>query len=131
MATQKININPEKVKKLIKDLTKDSNIIMDPHGRQRAYGSKSQYQHEGIRESIPVGSGPISSQTINHCQLGGAGGMAGCYACHYDDTKSKVQCQRACHFFEKSRFHERCMWETYEEYCWSTKAQDAKKAKGF
>ena len=128
MATPKIKIDSEKLKSINRLAEK---FIMDPHGRStpRRMSDRFEYDQEyHIHESPPLN---VSSTTVNHCQLGGSGDMSGCYACHYSDDKSKIQCQRACDFFIKSSSHERCMWETYGEFCWSTKAQDDKKSKGF
>ena len=125
MATPKIKIDPEQVKKLVKSVTKNT-FVMDPHG-MTPRSIPGRQNHKYLSEN-PLG---VSSTSINHCQLGGSGDMSGCYACHYSDDKSKIQCQRACNFFIKSSSHERCMWETYGEFCWSTKAQDDKKSKGF
>ena len=127
MATPKaFEIDPENLKKTIRDLQRQAahkNIIIDPHGRERP-------RRELIHEEMPYNArGPLA-QTVNHCQMNG-GGMSTCYACHYSDDKSKIQCQRACGFFKKSSFTESCMWETFGEFCWSTKAQDDKKSKGF
>jgi hypothetical protein len=65
------------------------------------------------------------STKINHCLPGVAGGMAGCAACKLRDPNMKPNAQKACDFYEKARFHTRCCYETFGEYCWSTKAQDA------
>lgn len=122
MATQKLpEINAEGIKKLAEKFKTRKNYIQDPHGREFA---RQEY------DIIPRRSQVMETHVVNHCQLNG-GTNSTCYACRYTDDKSKIQCQRACNFFDKASFAERCMWETMGEYCWSTKAQDAKKAKGF
>ena len=123
-----IKIDPETVKNLVKSMSKEK-FVMDPHGRSTPRRMSDRFEYD--QEYHIKGPLSVSPTTVNHCQLGGSGGMSGCYACHYSDDKSKNQCQKACSFYEKSRFHLRCMWETYGEFCWSTKAQDDRKAKGF
>ena len=124
-------LDPDKLKKLIQDISNDNNIIIDPHGGlTRQYQKRSPQRRELIQEEMPYTARGPMSQRINHCQLNG-GGNSTCYACHYNDDKSKIQCQKACNFFRKASFNERCMWETFGEFCGSTKAQDDKKAKGF
>lgn len=85
------------------------------------YRDEYRYDHGEIMEGSPI------STNINHCLPGMAGGMAGCAACKLKDPTMKPKAQKACDFYSKARFHTRCCYETFGEYCWSTKAQDDKK----
>jgi hypothetical protein len=85
-----------------------------PTGREKVYD-----------RDIMRGIQSMPSTKINHCLPGMAGGMAGCAACKLRDPNMKPNAQKACDFYEKARFHTRCCYETFGEYCWSTKAQDA------
>jgi hypothetical protein len=121
-------IDPEAVRKLTEELN-NSKFIMDPHGRSGVKELERPIARERYREEFGVATS--INHIINHCRSNGSG-MSGCYACQtYNKDGEKIQCQKACNFFQKHSFAARCRWETYGEYCWSTKAQDELKKRGF
>lgn len=62
----------------------------------------------------------------NLCKLDG-GGMSGCEATLIKKKSEKFLKQKDCPFFQEAGHESRCMFESFEKFCWSTEAQsDAK-----
>ncbi len=62
----------------------------------------------------------------NHCQLDGSG-MSKCTATDLKVSSEKEALQAKCFYFKPATRAKRCRFETFEEYCWSIKAQAAAK----
>lgn len=73
-------------------------------------------------KSITGGSYKMSDN-INHCKPSSSG-MSECDACKLRKSSEKITEQEKCKFFKKATREDRCQFETFKEYCWSTEAQD-------
>jgi hypothetical protein len=62
----------------------------------------------------------------NHCQIGGSG-MSKCGATSIKVSSEKELEQAKCFYFVRASFSNRCMFEIFDRYCWSIKAQIAAK----
>lgn len=116
-------------------IPKDKLVIKKYRTRTPPERMTFKYEHEYdsptgrkvFDNDIMGGIQSMSDTKINHCIPNGTGGMSVCAACKLRDSSKKVDSQKLCDFYDKARFHERCCYETFGEYCWSTKAQDAQK----
>lgn len=59
----------------------------------------------------------------NLCMIIGSD-MSKCSATDLKTDKETIKAQKKCPFFQKASFSEECTFETFDEFCWSTKAQD-------
>jgi len=85
------------------------------------------YEEEFLQEYIPdpLWRNKRMADDMNHCLTNG-GGMSKCNACDLKG-KDKIIHQNKCKFFKEASFSKNCRFEVFDEYCWSTKAQDASK----
>ena len=71
----------------------------------------------------PKSPGGCTMGDVNHCVISGV--MSVCSATNLRIKEDKLNTQEKCKYFIKASYEQRCMWETFEEYCWSIKAQSA------
>lgn len=127
MATQtKIKFTEAERKKLnkyIKNLPKELPTRHIYDTEQEYYDSPGR-RRIGRRETFRGSIIPMADK-INHCKTTGST-MSECTACKLKRGE-KVESQKKCHYYMKASFKDRCCFETFGEYCWSTDAQDEAK----
>ena len=118
MATQQKILDPGVLREQAKRIMRKS-----PNGRYINENFEREYQKEYIPDPLWRHKG--MADDMNHCLTNG-GGMSKCNACDLKG-KDKIIHQNKCKFFKEASFSKNCRFEVFDEYCWSTKAQDASK----
>lgn len=93
-----------------------------PNGRRRRVGGQRElYETTGPKKY----RGTIMAPTSGHTNLCIKDIMSRCGAVEKTNSNlDKHACQKTCTYYIKATQAERCLFEVFEEYCWSITAQN-------